>query len=97
GGGKGVWGGYRVGCSADGTRAFFTTEGRLTEGDLDAESDVYERAGSVTRLVSTGNGPAVGPATPTLTGTNPASPGAALTPAVLGQAAPGTWAKLYDS
>jgi hypothetical protein len=45
------------GASADGSRVFFETYQKLTAGDVDsARSDVYERAGGVTRLVSQATG-----------------------------------------
>src|SRR5439155_26407639 len=55
-----IWGG----ASADGTHAFFTTTEKLTTDDTDATcvddfgntvqcSDVYERSGGTTTLVST--------------------------------------------
>lgn len=96
-GGNGAFGSGLAGVSEDGSRAFFTTEERLTEGDPDAEVDIYERAAGVTRLVSVGNLLALGPAAPTLTATNPPSPAASLTPSILGQAAAGTWVKLYGT
>jgi Tol biopolymer transport system component len=83
------------GASADGVHVFFQTTERLTEGDVDSEIDVYERAAGQTRLVSTGNSVELGPATPVLTGTSPASPEASTTPAILGQADPETLIKLY--
>ena len=96
GGNGGVSSGL-VGVSQDGSHAFFTTEERLTEGDPDAELDVYERAGGATRLVSVGNLLPLGPVTPTLTGTSPSSPASSTTPSVLGQAEPGAWVKLYTT
>jgi hypothetical protein len=94
-GGSGAFDAAFAGVSQDGSHAFFTTDERLTEGDPDAEVDVYERSASVTRLVSVGNLLALGPVTPTLTATNPVSPGASTAPSILGQAEPGTWVKLY--
>ena len=41
-------------ASADGSRTFFSTTERLAPSDLDAMTDVYERAGGVTTQVSTG-------------------------------------------
>jgi hypothetical protein len=96
-GGNGAFDPVLAGVSHDGEHAFFTTEERMTEGDVDAELDVYERSGSTTRLVSVGNLTALGPATPTLTATSPSSPGASKTPSILGQATPGSWVKLYSS
>ncbi len=83
------------GASADGSRVFFQTTERLTEGDVDSELDVYERASAQTRLVTVGNSVELGPSTPALTGTSPGSPGASTSPAILGQADPGTAIKLY--
>ena len=40
--------------SKDGTRVFFATGERLVSADTDSSSDVYERAGGVTTLVSAG-------------------------------------------
>jgi RTX calcium-binding nonapeptide repeat (4 copies) len=42
------------GASADGTRVFFTTDESLVSADTDAQTDVYERAGGQTTLLSTG-------------------------------------------
>src|SRR5207253_5750841 len=64
--------------AADGSHAFFITEEPLTEGDLDAENDVYDHSSAGTLLASTGNSTPIGPPTPTLTGTDPGSPGASL-------------------
>jgi hypothetical protein len=44
---------YR-GCSADGSRVFFTTKEQLVASDTDTAIDVYERSGTTTTLVSTG-------------------------------------------
>jgi hypothetical protein len=85
------------GASGDGAHVFFQTTERLTAGDIDSEIDVYERFGGVTRLVSTGNSVVLGPATPVLTGTNPASPGVSTTPAILGQADLNTLIKIYTT
>jgi hypothetical protein len=81
--------------AADGSHAFFITEEPLTEGDLDAENDVYDHSSAGTLLASTGNSIPIGPPTPTLTGTDPTSPGASLTPRVKGQAQLGTAIKVY--
>ena len=43
-----------VGASPDGTHVFFETTGKLVNADTDAASDVYERSGGQTTLVSTG-------------------------------------------
>jgi hypothetical protein len=49
------------GISADGSKMFFTTNQSLVSADTDGVSDLYERSGSVTTLVSVGpnggNGP----------------------------------------
>lgn len=81
--------------AADGSHAFFITEERLTEGDPDAENDVYDYFSGGTLLASTGNTAPIGPPTPTLTGTDPASPGASLTPRIKGQAQLDTAIKVY--
>lgn len=50
------------GVSKTGSKAFFTTEERLTEGDLDAEADLYSwTEPSTTVLVSARNGLPIGP------------------------------------
>lgn len=81
--------------SSNGAHAFFITEERLTEGDLDTERDVYDFSASGTLLVSVGNFLQLGPPTPALTGTNPPSPNASTAPAVIGQAEEGTSIKIY--
>jgi hypothetical protein len=43
-----------VGASADGTRVFFISPEPLVASDTDAQSDVYERSGGTTKLVSAG-------------------------------------------
>ncbi len=47
-------GAYFDGASADGSRVFFDTMEALTGGDTDASTDIYERAGAATTLISTG-------------------------------------------
>lgn len=42
------------GSSSDGSRVFFHSREQLAAGDTDAFSDVYERAGGTTKLVSAG-------------------------------------------
>jgi hypothetical protein len=86
-----------AGASADLTHVFFRTEERLTAEDIDSDLDVYERADGATRLVSASNSVELGPATPVLTATSPASPGASLTPSILGQADANSSIKLYTS
>lgn len=93
-----------VGAAADGSRVFFRTVERFTLEDGDNDADVYERflgseaSEEVTRLVSTGNDPNLdlGPAPPTLTGTNPESPGSVTSLRVLGEAS-GSAVKIYTS
>ena len=53
-GGNGSFGARFRGASADGTHVFFTTKEQLVAGDTDSVGDVYERAGGVTTLLSTG-------------------------------------------
>ena len=96
-GGNGNFGSGLNGVSVDGLHAFLTTTERLTPEDPDAEVDIYDRADSETRLVSVGNLAPLGPAAPTLTETNPGSPGATTTPTIIGQAEPSTWIKLYKT
>ncbi|MDQ3726428.1 MAG: hypothetical protein M3335_11155 [Actinomycetota bacterium] len=85
------------GVAADGSHVFFTTEERVTEGDLDAEADVYDRFEGGTLLASTGNSAALGPPTPSQLSTDPASPGTSLTPAIKGQSDPNTAIKIYTT
>jgi Tol biopolymer transport system component len=85
------------GASSDGAHVVFQTDERLTAEDVDSESDIYERSNGETRIVSAGNAATIGPATPVLTGTDPASPGESLTPSIKGQADPETSIKLYTS
>jgi hypothetical protein len=53
-GGNGAFSAFVEGISPDGTSAFFGTAEPLTAADTDSSSDVYERAGGNTTLVSTG-------------------------------------------
>jgi hypothetical protein len=55
-GGNGTFNAFFAGVSADGARVFFGTSERLVAGDNDSQSDVYERAGGSTTLLSTGPG-----------------------------------------
>ena len=43
-----------AGASSDGAAIYFLTSDKLTSGDKDNSQDVYERAGGVTTLISTG-------------------------------------------
>jgi hypothetical protein len=83
--------------SADGSHAFFVTDERLTSEDLDTETDVYDRSSGGIVLASVGNSVALGPGTPSLTGTNPTSPASSTTPSIQGQSDPNTLVKLYTS
>ena len=86
------------GASANGSKAFFVTQERLTEGDNDAEIDVYAWSeGGAILLISAGNGVSIGPPPPTLEKTAPASGSSSTTPAVVGQSDPGTAVKVYKS
>ena len=86
------------GVSSDGSKAFFTTQERLTEGDNDSEQDLYVWSESSSPLlVSTGNGLALGPPPPTLEGTTPTSPDASTTPTIFGGAATGALVKVYKT
>jgi hypothetical protein len=53
-GGNGTFDVIFAGASVDGTRVFFTTLESLVSADTDTSTDVYERAGGQTMLVSTG-------------------------------------------
>jgi hypothetical protein len=53
-GGNGDFFIFFSGASADGSRVFFLTDEPLVSADTDVETDVYERAGGQTALVSTG-------------------------------------------
>lgn len=85
------------GVARDGSHAFFLTEERLTEDDLDAETDVYDYSAAGTLLVSIGNSAPLGPPTPSQLATDPASPGETLTPRVKGQSDLNTAIKLYTT
>ncbi len=81
--------------SDDASRLVFSTVERLGVDDVDSEADLYERADGLTRLVSTGNAVELGPSTPILTATSPASPNPSLEPAILGQSDSGSAIKIY--
>lgn len=87
------------GVSSDGTKSFFSTSERLTEGDTDGVRDLYSWNGSSTRLVSAPNAGFLDlqPLPPTLEGTNPTSPNASTGPLIYGQAETGALIKLYKS
>lgn len=86
-----------AGASEDVSHVFFRGAERLTAEDVDSDLDVYERAAGTTRLVSAGNSVDLGPATPVLTATSPASPSTSLTPSIRGHADANTSIKLYTS
>ena len=80
------------GVSADGQRAVFVTNERLTEeDDLLGQEDVYQRGPSGTLLVSRGNDSEVesqlAPPPPVLERTEPASPNASTEPTLIGSEA----------
>ena len=56
-----AWGAGFARASRDGSRVFFVTGEALTDDDADEFSDVYERHGAETTLVSTGPGGGSGP------------------------------------
>lgn len=100
---QGKCGATVVDSSAGGDRVFFTSAERFTTEDPDSELDIYERflapdpADDVTRLVSTGNSLdlELGPPAPKLESTSPASPGASITPKIIGTAAANARVKIY--
>jgi hypothetical protein len=99
-GGNGTFSAGLRGVSSDGSRAFFTTQERLTvDDDFANESDIYSWSGSGTLLVSVKNSPdlVLGPPPPTLEGTTPDSPNQSTTPTIFGQAATGSLVKIYKS
>jgi hypothetical protein len=84
--------------STDGSKAFFKTQERLTEGDVDTDFDIYRWSETgATVLVSARNGLTLEPPPPTLQATLPASPASSLSPMIVGQADPGTSIKVYRS
>lgn len=86
------------GVSADGSKAVFTTQERLTEGDVDTETDLYGwTEGASTLLVSAKNGLPIGPPPPTLEKTSPGSPSPSTTPAIVGQATAGALIRVYKT
>jgi len=88
------------GISESGSRAFFTTQERLTvDDDFQNEQDVYSWSGSGTLLVSVKNSPdlVIGPPPPSLESTSPTSPNPSTTPTIIGEAANGSLVKVYKS
>lgn len=99
-GGNGAYSAGLRGVSETGSRAFFTTQERLSvDDDFAGEQDVYGWADSGTLLVSVKNSPdlVIGPPPPSLEKTNPASPNPSTTPAIIGQAAAGSLVKVYKT
>jgi len=99
-GGNGPFSAGLRGVSETGSRAFFTTQERLTvDDDFSSEQDVYGWTESGTLLVSVKNSPdlVIGPPPPALEKTNPTSPNPSTTPAIIGQAAAGSLVKIYKT
>jgi hypothetical protein len=99
-GGNGPFSAGLRGVSTTGSRAFFTTQERLTvDDDFSGEQDVYGWSESGTLLVSVKNSPdlVIGPPPPALEATNPTSPNPSTTPAIVGQAASGSLVKVYKT
>lgn len=97
-GGNGEYSSGLHGVSADGSRAFFVTQERLTfDDDFLEEDDVYSWTTAGTLLVSVKNDATLvlGPPPPTLEATNPTSPGLSTQPRVIGQSVPGALIKIY--
>jgi hypothetical protein len=59
-GGNGAFDVFFDGISANGLHAYFETDEQLTAGDTDATTDIYDRSGGTTSLVSTGPTPGTG-------------------------------------
>jgi hypothetical protein len=84
-------------AAADGSAIVFSSVERLSSEDVDSILDIYQRAAGKTRLLSIGNSIELGPATPILTGTNPASPNISTEPSLLGHASASTSIKVYPT
>jgi hypothetical protein len=103
--GNGAYDARLHGVSEDGYRAFFDTEERLTEGDIDTFKDIYMRSAGGTQLISRGNDATLeaelAPPPPELERTDPESPDASTEPKVIGSEAEGVEAtavvKLYTT
>ena len=65
--------GYRE-ISADGAHVFFQTQEQLVAADTDAQTDVYDRSGSTTSLLSTGPAGGNGALAPAFEGPRPTGP-----------------------
>jgi hypothetical protein len=99
-GGNGAFSAGLRGISKTGSRAFFTSQERLTvDDDFAAEQDVFGWTASGTLLVSVKNSPdlVIGPPPPSLEKTSPASPNPSTTPTIVGQAAAGALVKVYKT
>jgi hypothetical protein len=99
-GGNGPFTAGLRGLSETGSRAFFTTQERLTvDDDFSSEQDVYGWTEAGTLLVSVKNSAdlVIGPPPPALERTNPTSPNQSTTPAIIGQAAAGSLVKVYKT
>jgi hypothetical protein len=99
-GGNGPFSAGLRGVSASGSRAFFTTQERLSvDDDFSTEQDVYAWAPGGTLLVSVKNSPdlVIGPPPPSLEKTSPTSPNPSTTPTIIGQAAAGSLIKVYKT
>jgi hypothetical protein len=81
--------------SENGAAVVFSTVKRLTAEDVDSTTDIYELAQGAIRLVSAGNSVEIGPPTPILTGSDPASPNPSTEPRLLGHAGNDTAIKVY--
>jgi len=81
--------------SEDGDAVVFSTVKRLTADDVDSTPDIYGLSQGTVRLISTGNSVEIGPPTPILTGSDPASPNPSTEPKLLGHAGNDTSIKVY--
>jgi hypothetical protein len=88
-GGNGPFDASFAGSSpADGSHVFFESGEHLTSDDSGdgSDSDVFDRSGGTTTLISGGGVPSTAPDPPIVSGTDPASPSSDNNPKVLGSA-----------
>ncbi len=81
-------------ASSDGSRVVFWSDEQLVPGDTDGDYDVYERAGAITRLVSTAKS---APPAPVISAVAPGSPSSDNTPTLRGSAEAGSTVGIFDT